>query len=85
MKPSIKAALITAVLATFAIGGVAFAVQTAKDRTKYDCRVVVGYSTIHTGNKPPTQKVPILECPHKEQMAAGKCETSWLFGMRSKE
>jgi len=84
MKPSVKAALIAAGLVTFAIGGVAFAARTAKDPTKYDCRVVTGYRVINNGNKPPL-KVPVYQCPHKDEMAAGKCESNWLLGMRCKE
>ena len=56
----------------------------AKDPTKYDCRVVVGYRVVNNGNKPPL-KVPVYECPHKDKLAAGKCETSWFWGMRCKD
>ena len=84
MKPSIKVALIATALVTFAIGSGAFAAQTAKDPTKYDCRVIVGYQTVNTGNKPPL-RVPVYQCPHADKMAAGKCESNWLFGMRCKE
>jgi hypothetical protein len=84
MKLSIKAALIATALATFAIGGVAFATQAAKDPTKYDCRVITGYTPVNNGNKPPL-RVPVYECPHKDKMAAGKCESNWLLGMRCKE
>ena len=84
MKANLRTAVIATALMAFAVGGVAWAVQTTRDRTKYDCRVVVGYRTINR-TKPPPIREAILECPHKEQMAAGKCETSWLFGMRCKE
>jgi len=79
MKATLKAAVIASALIALALGGDARAGQ---DPTKYDCRVVVGYRTVNLGTKPPTTRQPIWECPHKDKMAAGQCETSWLFGMR---
>jgi hypothetical protein len=55
-----------------------------KDPTKYDCRVTVRIERYSE----PGSKIPgvrfVKECPHKAQMAAGQCETHWLFGMRCK-
>jgi hypothetical protein len=73
MKPSIKVVLIAIAFLAFAIGGVAFATQAAKDPTKYDCRVIIGYRVVNDGNKPPLQ-VPAYQCPHADKMAAGKSE-----------
>ena len=84
MKANLKTAVIATALTALALGSVALAVQTAKDPTKYDCRVVVGYKVVDRGSKPPF-RLPIFACPHKDKMAAGKCETSWIWGMRCKE
>jgi hypothetical protein len=84
MKTSRLSLLIAAVVALIASSGMAAPAHAAKDRTHYDCKVIVGYKTINRGQKIP-MKVPIWECPHKDLMAAGKCETHWLFGMRCKE
>jgi hypothetical protein len=84
MKPALKTAVIATTLLTLAFGCVALATQPTKDPTKYDCRVVVGHRIVNTGTKPPLS-VPIYECPHKDKMAAGECETSWLWGMRCKK
>lgn len=81
-KQTIK--VLAVLLTSLAAINMTFADQPAKDPTKYDCRVVVGYRTEpYAGNKPPRQTA-ILACPHKDKMAAGQCETSWLFGMRCK-
>jgi hypothetical protein len=63
----------------------ALAGKLPKDPTKYDCRVIVGYKIVSPtpSNKAPS-RTPIWECPHKDKMAAGQCETHWLFGMRCK-
>ncbi|MCG3147710.1 MAG: hypothetical protein PCFJNLEI_01151 [Verrucomicrobiae bacterium] len=62
----------------------ALAGKLPKDPTKYDCRVTVRIERYHQ----PGSKVPgvrfVKECPHKDKMAAGQCETHWLFGMRCK-
>lgn len=84
MKTNLRTAVIATALLVASIGGVALATQTAKDPTKYDCRVIVGYQTINNGNKPPLQ-VPVYKCPHADKMVAGKCESNWLLGMRCKE
>ena len=84
MKAKFKTTVIATVLTAFTIGGVALGVQTTKDRTKYDCKVIVGYKRNPYASKP-GHDIPIWECPYKDMMAAGKCETSWLFGMRCKE
>jgi len=84
MKANLKTTVVGIALAAFTISGVAWAVQTTKDRTKYDCKVIVGYKHNPYASKP-GHDIPIWECPHKDMMAAGKCETSWLFGMRCKE
>jgi hypothetical protein len=84
MKANLKTALIATALIAVALGGVALATSTAKDPTKYDCRVVVGYQIQpYAGNKPP-RSTPIWECPHKDKMAAGQCEVNWLGEMRCK-
>jgi hypothetical protein len=62
-----------------------WASQPTQDPTKYDCRV-----TVRTERHfQPGSKVPLVrfvkECPHKDKMAAGLCESSWLWGMRCKE
>ncbi len=72
------------VLLAMAVSNVALAAPAVKDPTKYDCRVVVGYRVIDRGSKGQI-KLPIYECPHKDKLAAGKCESHWLFGMRCKE
>lgn len=77
-----KAILTATVLLALMSGSTANA---AKDRTQYDCRVVVGYRTEYAGRGNIPVRRPILACPHKEQMAAGKCETHWFRGMRCKE
>lgn len=83
MKTNFKIAVIAAALLALAAGSVALAAQPVKDSTQYDCRVVVGYRVIDRASKGQI-KLPIFECPHKDQMVAGQCETSWLFGMRCK-
>jgi hypothetical protein len=84
MKAIVKTAVIGAVLMALSLGSVTLAAQTAKDPTKYDCRVVVGYRIIDRASKGQI-KLPIFECPYKDKMVAGQCETSWLFGMRCKK
>jgi len=84
MKANPKTAVIAIALLTLALGGVASAVSSVKDPTKYDCREVAGYQTVNNGNKPPL-RVPVYRCPHADKMAAGKCESNWLLGMRCKE
>jgi hypothetical protein len=84
MNANLKTAVIATTLLTLIFGGIALAAQNAKDPTKYDCRVVVGYRVVNNGNKPPL-RVPVYECPHKDKLAAGKCETSWFWGMRCKD
>lgn len=54
-----------------------------KDPTKYDCRVTVRTERVQISPKNWITKF-VKECPHKDKMAAGQCETSWLFGMRCK-
>ncbi len=56
--------------------------EAVTDRTQFDCRVVVGYRVNRTSRNRGVQKWPVRECPHTEQMAAGKCETHWFKGMR---
>lgn len=60
------------------------AVADQKDPTKYDCRVTVRVERYNE----PGSRIPSLrfvrECPHKDKLAAGQCETSWLWGMRCK-
>lgn len=85
MKAAFKSAMIIAAISAFALDGIALAAGKAKDPTKYDCRVVVGYRRGGpTLSKSPDIQ-PILACPHKDKMAAGQCETSWLWGMRCKK
>lgn len=84
MKTNLRTALIATAFLAVSLGGVAIADTTVKDPTKYDCRVITGYTTVNNGNKPPL-RVPVYGCPHTDKMAAGKCETSWLLGMRCKE
>ena len=83
MKAILKTAAIGTALMALSPGSVTLTAQTPKDPTKYDCRVVVGYRIIDRASKGQI-KMPIFECPHKDKMAAGQCETSWLFGMRCK-
>ena len=84
MKAILKTAAIGTALMALVFGSVAVAAQKEKDPTKYDCRVVVGYRRGGpTLSKSPDIQ-PILACPHKDKMAAGQCETSWLWGMRCK-
>lgn len=83
MKTTFKFSM-NAIISTFVLGSVTLAAQTPKDPTKYDCRVVVGYTRgVPNGSKSPNV-IPIWACPHKDKMAAGQCETSWLWGMRCK-
>ena len=74
----------TVALGVIAATGSVLAGNAPKDPTKYDCRVVVGYRIIDRASKGQI-KLPIYECPHKDKLAAGQCETSWLFGMRCKK
>jgi hypothetical protein len=83
MKANLRTAVIAIAVLTLCFGGVALAASSVKDPTKYDCRVVVGYRIVNNGTKPPIREA-ILECPHKDKLAAGKCETSWIWGMRCK-
>lgn len=54
------------------------------DPTKYDCRVTVAVRTVKAKGR--TIKLwERKECPHKDKLAAGQCETSWLWGMRCKK
>lgn len=81
MKANLKATVITTALMALMLGSNTWAGQ---DPTKYDCRVVVGYRTEFIGKGHIARQVPILACPHKDKMAAGQCESSWLYGMRCK-
>lgn len=85
MKPYTLTALLVTVIAWSSLGGTALAAPAKKDRTKYDCREVVGYRTEYVGRSNIPIRRAILACPHKDLMAAGKCESHWLFGMRCKE
>ncbi len=71
-------------LIVIATAGMALSAQASHDPTKYDCREIVGYKVIPR-TKPPVIRQPVWECPHKDKMAAGKCRTHWLFGMRCTE
>lgn len=53
------------------------------DPTKYDCRVTTAVRYV-TAKGRQVKLWEVRECPHKDKMAAGQCETSWLFGMRCK-
>lgn len=80
-----KSVIIIAVIGLFVSRVDISTTTTVKDPKQYDCRVVVGYrNEPYAGNKPP-RRTAILACPHKEKMAAGKRETSWIWGMRCKE
>lgn len=83
MKAKQSIMVLAVLLTSVAAINTTFAEQKPKDPTKYDCRVVVGYRIIDRASKGQI-KLPIYECPHKDKMAAGQCETSWLFGMRCK-
>ena len=56
--------------------------EAVKDRTKFDCRIIVGYRINRTSRSRGIQQHPVRECPHTEEMEAGKCETHWFRGMR---
>ena len=55
------------------------------DRTNYDCREVVERSIRRAPGRNGIQVRTIRECPHTEQMEAGKCESHWFRGMRCTE
>ena len=83
MNPKLITLGLTTVLALAALAGTATAAE--KDPTKYDCRETVRVERYFE----PGSRVPgirfVRQCPHKEQLAAGQCETSWLWGMRCKK
>lgn len=87
MKTTLKTILVVALLTVVIAGAMPAPAETMKmkDRTQYDCRVVAGYKTERIGKGNITVRRLIFECPHKELMAAGKCQTHWLFGMRCTE
>ena len=75
MKAKLSLSLAAVVLSTLIVSDASIGAQNQKDPTKYDCRVVVGYKVLpYSGNKPPRSE-PIWECPDKDKMAAGQCET----------
>lgn len=84
MKGTLKTVALATTLLTLAFGGDAFAKQT-KDPNKYDCLEVVGHKRVSRGLGKVPKTETIWECPYKDKMAAGQCETSWLFGMRCKK
>ncbi len=55
----------------------------AGDRTRYDCRETVAVRTVRDGVKGRAVKF-IKVCPHKDQLAAGQCETDFWGRMRCK-
>jgi hypothetical protein len=85
MNRNFKTTMIVAALAAFSFSMSATAAP-ANDPTKYDCRQIVGYKIVSPtpSNKAPRRQ-PIWACPHPDKMAAGKCQTHWLFGMRCTE
>ncbi|MCG3150125.1 MAG: hypothetical protein PCFJNLEI_03603 [Verrucomicrobiae bacterium] len=87
MKTTLKTTWAVAVL-TIVIAGVNPAqAETVKmkDRTHYDCRIVTGYKMEKIGKGNIQVRRPIFACPHKDLVAAGKCESNWLGQMRCKE
>jgi hypothetical protein len=85
MKATLKSTMIIAALWAMVLDGVALGATKAKDPTKYDCRETTGYKRVFIGRAKVPRHEPIYACPHKDKMAAGQCETSWLSGsMRCK-
>jgi hypothetical protein len=56
--------------------------KTVNDPTRYDCRTVVAYEQLCPPGSKSIHRRVIRECPHEDKLAAGECETHWLFGMR---
>lgn len=83
MNPKLITKGLTTMLALASLAVTASAAE--RDPTKYDCRETVRIERYNEpGSRVPSVRF-VKECPHKDKLAAGQCETSWHWGMRCKK
>lgn len=79
MNAKLTIALLAAMLAVPVLSFAA-----TKDATKYDCRKTVAVRSVKSRQGKDRVIYREKACPHRDKLAAGQCETSWLWGMRCK-